>query len=312
MIDLLEGLDHEELVILKEQIDRFNRLSTIKVKGKEIVKNGKLILPVGTLIYGTSTYSKDLINSLINTGLITSQTSNIENDGETYYCCDFHRVPKETTQEEYNESFNYRDGRCPFGNLGKDTLAFIIYLNPQIEELVSYDCYRDTKNGKKTSGFVNVPGLPISDHEKAASILYGIPSNFINGIVMGDKLIMQDGVLEELVQAFPTCFIVRKTGEFIHRLNEDMYISKLRLDKIRETIKTEEAHKELGNAKDQLDIYRNRFLNLEKNMLASCDPRELVDVYKALGFQGSDLDILNLVYRMKEKHEEKGKTGYTK
>ena len=307
MVDLLEGLDHEELVILKEQIDRFNRLSTNKVKGEEVVKNGKLVLPVGTLIHGISKYDPELITSIKNTGLIVGQDTALE---EVFYCCDFHRINQETTLEEYNNTFPYRDGKCPFGNLGREALAFIIYPNSNLTELTNYDGYRDTKEGKLTQRFIN--GLPLADKEKSASILYGVPSNYFNGIAIGDKLIMQEGLLEELVQLFPHCFIVRNNGEFIHRLNEDMFISKLRLDRIRESIKLEEVSKELDKTKSQLEIHKNRFLSLENNMLACCDPRELVNVYKALGFQGTDIDILNLVYRMKEKYEEESKTSYTK
>lgn len=315
MADLLEGLDQERLTILKEQIDRFNKLSTNELKGKEIVKEGKLVLPVGTLIHGTTYYSSELVSSIKKTGLLASKAVKNPEDDERNYCCKCYIVNDDVTQEEYNGSFIYRDGRSPFGNLGKDSLAFIIYPNAKLDSLISYDSWRDTENGRKARLFTDELGIPSEYRDDYANILYGIPSNYINGIVMGDHLIMTDGILDELMKVFPTCFIVRKTGEFIRRVNEDSFVSKLRLEKVRETIKYELATKDLISTKAQLEIHKKRFGILEQGILATCEPRDLLSIYKDLGFQGNDMEILNIIYRMKEKHrnnEEKSTSSSAK
>ena len=132
------NLDNDRKNVLLEQINRFNRLSEIKISNKDIKLDilGNIIFPAGTIIHGTNDCNPDKIASIAKSGILTGQAVGISEDCETYYCADFHRVPNDITVEEFNSWFPYRDGRCPFGSLGRNSLAFVAQPCEEIEELL--------------------------------------------------------------------------------------------------------------------------------------------------------------------------------
>ena len=86
---LFKGLPNEKQRELRAQIDRF-----IKLKGiprKTVTIEDVIKLPEGTLIHGTRV-DEETLSSIAESGIITGQAFGIAEDGETYYCADFHRV----------------------------------------------------------------------------------------------------------------------------------------------------------------------------------------------------------------------------
>ena len=200
--------------------------------------NPKMLLLAGTLIHGTS-FNRDVLKSISETGIITGQFFGIDEDGETYYCTDFHRLDENMTLKTYNDSFSYRDGRCPFKNLGKNSIAFILMSDERASGLLKYDCYKDEiPESDVTKEFVKLNGLPDIPKEKLSSILFGVPSCFINGIVVGDKQIILDNVLY-LKNLFPGCFIVRNNGHVLCNPDDDKITIEDQVEKCIDCIKQE-------------------------------------------------------------------------
>lgn len=137
---LFENLMPEQAKILREQIDRFKMYKNTGRKTIDIDK--EIILPVGTLIHGTGCVVQNL-KSISETGIITGQAFGIPEDGETFYCADFHRISETQSLRDYNDSFSYIDGRCPFGLKGKKQVAFVIYPNQELKDIANFDCYRN-------------------------------------------------------------------------------------------------------------------------------------------------------------------------
>ena len=265
--NFFEGLNIEQLEILKEQMNRFEKLKNQERKKVDI--EDKIVLPEGSLIHGAP-FVKDVISSISKTGIITGQYFGIPEDGETYYCADFHRVDKETTLEDYNSSFKYVDGRCPFGKKGKGTLAFIILPDERLDEITSYDCYKEgTEESKKTQSFVNMKGLPLEDKSKASSILYGIPSCFINGIILADNMISKE-------------------------------IWNLRVDAIVQTVLYENEKEKVKAEKNENQNKNNQINNLWA-AISTLPVEEIAKVYEAMGWQG---DYIKYAERLKEQYEK--------
>lgn len=242
MEHLFKTLDIEQMDILKQQIGRFNALS--KEERKIIEIDDEIMLPAGTLIHGTPCRLESL-SSISRSGILTGQSVGIEEDGETFFCADFHRVDSDTTLKDYNLMFPYNDGRCPFGRKGKGTIAFILYPDKRLTDLIAYDCYRDeTKESDETKKFVNILGLPIKNKEKASSVLFGIPSNFINGIILGDRFI-DEKTVAFIMATFPGTFITRNSGEVIYKNGDTLEIVKLRIKSIQRLIALEQKDEEL-------------------------------------------------------------------
>ena len=103
------------------------------------------------------------------------------------------------TLEDFDRWFSSNDGKTPFGKQnGPGTLAFIIFPNQDLQSLTAYDCYRDgTKESDITKTFVNTDGLPMKGNMRqiVSSILFGVPSSFINGIAINDDLISLDNII---------------------------------------------------------------------------------------------------------------------
>ena len=292
---LFEGLPINKQRILRNQIDRF-----IKQRGlpRKIAETGDTItLPKGTLIHGTRVKEENL-TSIAESGIITGQAFGIEEDGETFYCADFHRVKDDITLADYNEQFPYNDGRCPFGRKGKYTLAFIIFPDKNLDEIVSYDCYREgTKESDTTKSFVNTKGLPVKDTSLAASILFGVPSNFINGIVLGDNYINEE-IVKFLIEQFPGVFITRNNGEIIYKYGDNLDIVITRIKSIQRQIKLEETERQISQKESSINSQKQEIEKLWE-AIATLPEEQIAQIYEQLGWQG---DYMKFAHHLKEEH----------
>lgn len=282
MTEFFDGLSKEEQNVLKERIERFNELR--KEPRNAIVPEENMILPKGTLIHGTS-FNKETLKSISHSGIITGQFFGIEEDGETFYCADFHRVPEDQTLKEYNDKFPYNDGRCPFGNLGKNSVAFIIFPDGRMNEITKYDCFNsDTEEGKVARKFVNEEGLPYDDKEIMSSILFGVPSNFINGIVVGDNVISKENI-DELIDLYPDVFIVRNNGQIIYKPGDNKEMTDLRVKNAEKDIKIEKLEKTNKALNDQVQNQKENESNMW-DAIYHLPKDQIVKVLGSLGWQG--------------------------
>lgn len=295
---LFERLNPEEIKILKEQIARFQNCSTMPRQDIKIDK--EIILPEGTLIHGTPV-NKDTLSSIANTGIITGQAFGIEEDGETFYCADFHRTNKDISLKDYNENFTYIDARCPFGRRGKFTLAFVIYPNENIKKLIAYDCYKNsTEESDITKKFVNTKALPIEDGSIVSSILFGIPSNFISGIILGDNSINED-MVSFLIEQYPGVFITRNNGELIYQKDDSKELVSTRIKSINRQIELEEKNKTIEDTNKRNAMQKQEIDKLWK-AISTLPVEVITQIYDSLGYQG---DHIQQAERLKKQYEEK-------
>lgn len=276
-------LTETQVQLLVDQINRFIALQAKERKKTSPILDGegKIFLREGTLIHGISRFSVSTIDSISKTGILTGQAIGIAEDGETYYCADFHRVPKDESLSEFNDTFTYIDGRNPFGNgkRGGYTIAFIIEPSEEIAEITSYDCYREgTLASDITKSFVNLRGLPIEDKSTAASILYGVPRQAFSGIVLGDDLFMQKEVLELIIKTFPECYVATIHGDIIYDPTRDtIEIALLRGELYGSKVQVQRTSKELEAER------KRRMENMNRN-------KQLVDTILDLVINSCSLE----------------------
>ncbi len=305
------NLDKSNKSVLLEQINRFNVVNEINVSNKDIKFDtlGKIVFPAGTIIHGTGNCDPDKITNISQTGILTGQAVGISEDCETYYCADFHRVPRDTTVEEFNSWFPYRDGRCPFGILGKNSLAFVIQPCDEIAELLSYDCYRvGTPNGDLTNSFVNY--LPLAGNV-ASSILYGVPSSAISGIVMGDNLFKKKQIVDFISGSFPYSYIISKKGNLVYDPkctgmdSED--VTEIRRQSYLNILKIEELERQLKYKEQELDSEKGRYRKLMNAVIDTCGVDVTADVLLASGWQGNKESTVGYVEKIIEGNSSKRK-----
>lgn len=282
---LFENLTGEELKILKEQVKRFQELSVEKRRKIEI--DDSVLLPKGTIIHGTL-FDREVLSNIAETGILTGQLFDIPEDGETYYCADFHRLSEDKKLSDYNQIFPYHDGRCPFGRRGKKQVAFILYPDERMNSLIAYDCYRSGAfESESTKKFVNLKALPIDNFELASSILFGVPSCFINGIILGDNVITEENI-EFVKSKFPDTFIVRNNGQIIYKSGDTKDISKLRLDLINETIEKEKTELDLKSNKQYLTSKEQEIDKLWE-AISKLPLEDISQIYQSIGWQGDTI-----------------------
>ena len=310
---LIEGdLSYEQLMILLEQIDRFNKLkkSYSKVCGPSIDMDGNLIFKEGTLIHGISRYGEDKLDSISKTGILTGQAVGKSEDGETYYCADFHRVKKDVKIYDYAINFRSNDGRCPFGNnprLDSNdvennrklseykmdmslSVAFVLTPNEHNRELLSYDCYRDgTRESDITKGFINM--MPFDDREIGSSILYGVPVNCLEGIIVGGRVLEDKNKIDYLISKFPNCYMISSFGEIIYnpfkgdKLGDE--IVELRRKKLSLERDKRLMSKEISDWKKGINVLKEQYDNLWDQMFLNCNSEDIANVLIGLGWQGN-------------------------
>ena len=301
MEKFFEGLTKEQISIIKKQIEKFESLR--KINRQQIIPKNTPILPQGTLIHGTI-FNEKTLKSIADSGIITGQYFGIEEDGETYFCADFHRVSEETSLEDYNNKFSHNDGRCPFGQKGKNTLAFIIHPTKELEEIIKYDCYREnTEESRQTKIFVNERGLPIEDKNKASSVLFGVPSCFINGIILGDNLINKD-IVEFLRNTFPNCYLLRNNGQVIFRQNDTEKVLNLQIETIQKTIENEKKEKEIKSLESQIKRMQDQNQKIWDS-IAKLPLENIALIYKLIGWQGDTMEFAKKLKEEKNKGEKR-------
>ena len=292
--------------VLKEQKERFDKLKELPFKDSDVIlEDGKVMLKEGAIIHGISAFSVEKMDNIRKTGILTGQALGITEDGETYYCADFHRVSKDVSLEDYNKEFQYVDGRTPFGGKGKATLAFVVDPNKDNEELLKYDCYREGKEADFTRSYVNMYGLPVSDYDKVSSILYGVPSNQIVGAVLGEKLIEQKEIVEFIIKLFPNIYLTSPRGELIYEPHMSLeLVDEKRKNSVNKS-QLIEMEKTLESTKNQLSR-KDEELNRKMKIIFENVPEDVANILvEKIGWQGS-LESLERFYSV-EKEVNKSK-----
>jgi len=312
---LIEGeLSYEQLMILLEQIDRFNKLNNnySKVCGPSIDMDGNLIFKKGTLIHGISRYSDDKLDSISKTGILTGQAVGKSEDGETYYCADFHRVKEDISVYDYAINFSCNDGRCPFGNnprfalgFGKTeenikisedkmdmslSVAFVLTPNEYNRELLSYDCYRDgTRESDITKSFINT--MPFDDRELGSSILYGVPVNCLEGIIVGGRVLEDKNKIDYLISKFPNCYLISSFGKIIYNPSKGDKIGDEVVELRREKLSLERNKRlmtrEISDWKRGISVLKEQYDTLWNQMFLNCNSEDIANVLIGLGWQGN-------------------------
>ena len=226
-----ETLNADKTDIFKQQIARFLILSkkNILPSQLQIDMEGKLVLKKGDLLHFTRLKNAESISEK---GLLTGQAFGIAEDGETFFCADFFRVSHDESLSTYSTSFRKNYNLSTFKMTGDYNTSIVFVVSPTTEnaDLLSFDCYSDNPNGITTKSFVNTYGLLDSNggvysNEGFSSVLYGVPSNQVSKILIGQGLLVDniDTFLENHFgdeESFPGEFeMSRRQYNKIHKVN---------------------------------------------------------------------------------------------
>lgn len=214
----LEKLTSEQRMILQNQVERFRELSYFfPVVDSSLVCDNRIILKERTLVYGAGAFSYEKVFKILENGFLGNLFNGKFDDKVNPYCANFCVIPRDISLIDFNANFD-RNYNFPFGRLGSmdgaNCLAFIISKNDS--KLFDFDLYKSCEEASVTRSFADVKKLYIKRYDEVASILYGVPSNMVLGIVLGDNLFRDLKIVEVIIDLFPNCYIATKNGEVIY------------------------------------------------------------------------------------------------
>lgn len=223
-------LSKSQVKLLESQIKRYSFVKDdIEYSNnKQIInRNGKLILEKGTLIHGTF-FDKDVLRKISKYGILACEIFDEHENGETYYCADFFRIPRTQTMEEYHKFCQEKEIVAGFEKNKMETkklpvlrpmnIGFIVNNDIRIHELLSYDPYR---GNLEVQEIVNQKELKdtglYKNRERLAAILVGLPANCISGIWIGEKVREDKAKIEQLKELFRRAYIVTSDGNLLYK-----------------------------------------------------------------------------------------------
>lgn len=212
-----QKLGAEGMALLNGQLERWQELNERPLLSplRDALKRGDTRLPKGTLLHGMGMHSNFdgmAVRSVAEKGILSGELLGIVEDAETNGCADFFRTSVDTTIADY---VAYAKQPAIQGNLktkrGEHRLlsgvTFIV--DPQaegMEGLTVHDGYKDPA----MQTFINPPSRRTA--EDTAAILGGVPRGAIAGILAGDKLLADQGIVAQLGTLFEGVPILNHAG----------------------------------------------------------------------------------------------------
>lgn len=220
----------EDMALLQQQWNVFNQLRQAVIFENPIQRRretGDINLPQGTLLHGTS-YDLEKLQKIKQLGIVSGELVGVPEDSETHYCADFFRVPENMSVAQYLEwcsqpvlmgmlktkrgEFNY----LPTSGKPNKQIAFIVDVgNSKIRSLIEYDAYGPESHERMESIVNELPReIDPSPSRTTSAILVGVPSNFINGIIVSDDISVEE--IAEIKQIMgQKVLIYRTNGEIV-------------------------------------------------------------------------------------------------
>lgn len=222
----------------------------------------EVYLPKGTLIHFTK-YDENIIKSISKEGILASEIFGIKNKNGTSYTANFHKMSHDTVLNTYNnKELNI-----------KDNIGFIINPTSKIGGILYYNILDDKFDNNIMVRDIISSSKRIKD-DNLAYILVGVPANSISGIIIGDNLLSDDEIINNIKHLFPNSYLITTNG----------YIIKDRSN----IIKIEDYEKmslEYSKIRIENNLLKKEIKNILNTLKANTSYFEQAKIYKKLGYK---------------------------
>ena len=254
------NLNKVQLELLKSQYQRIQKLAKEELNDNQyqlfLNKNKEVYLPKGSLVWGCTLSN---LKRIKNKGILADEFFGVSSIGSAY-TVHFYKIDNDILLKEFNDNFTSQDN-YPFNNCN-GSVAFIINSTSKIRGILYYDIL-DSKfdYSSDIKGFINSNEEEL---DKKALILGGVPINAISGIVLGDDVILNDKLVQEIKFLFPKAYIVTKEGNIIKDRSNIIKIEdyeKLSFKCCKEEIKNRQLEKDINLAKKEVSTILTAVIN---------------------------------------------------
>lgn len=285
-------LNSEEINLLKSQYQRIINIEKEDINNNQLslTNEGEVILLKGTLLFPIKPSVKQ-IKEISKRGILASEFIGEKKTNKNYFCADFYRVPNDILLSSYDSNFNYSK-ETPFNDIN-DYMAFVINPCSKIGGILYYDIYDSKFDSNITiRNIIDTKGIPKGfwqkENKEVAAILGGIPRNAISGVILGDKAILNDEILEAIETNFPLSFIVMRDGTIVKDRSNIIKINdyeKITRALAKTIVEKKILEKESQKHKEEI---KNMKKNVEKIMTAikkNISPLEQAQILINIGYK---------------------------
>lgn len=302
--DLLE----EEIELIRREYQKLLSISKMKMDSIQyqlfLNKEGEVYFPKGTLIHGINC-SLESLNSICNNGLLASEFLGVRKSSNTYYCTDFYKINSDTLISVFDKNF-ICDNVNPFNDCNNN-LAFVINPTSKIGGLLYYDLL-DSKFNSNPMVKNIIPNsereILINSDNNISAILVGVPANAISGIVLGDKILLDDKIVEEIKKLFPNAYIISRRGDIIRDRSNIIKIEdyeKISLKCAREKVINQELNNKIISINEKWQNIKKEFVSYMTAVKNNTSYFEQASIYKELNRSIPT----NLFNKLSDKEKEK-------
>ena len=124
--------------------------------------------------------------------------------------------------------------------------------------------------------------------DNLVSILSGIPSNAISGIILGDKLLLDNYALNEIKKLFPSSYIVSRLGTIIRDRSNVIKIEdyeSMTLGYTKERINNNKLNNELDKIKKERKKEQEEFSKYVEIVTKTVKPFEQAKILLSFGYK---------------------------
>ncbi|MGM9882013.1 MAG: hypothetical protein ACI31S_04140 [Bacilli bacterium] len=299
-------LNKGQLELLKSQYQKY-----LGIKRQELDNNQyrlyldddkRIYFPKGTLIYGIEA-KFTVLEKISKEGILAPEFNGTEKEDKYFYSVVMKKVINDSFLSCLGKNF-LLEKKLPFIKYSNN-IAFVINPTSRIGGLLYYDLL-DSKfdNRVETRNIIEVAE---KKDENEAALLVGVPSNCISGIILGDKIVLDNKLINSIERMFPNSYIITSKGMVIKDRSNIIVVEdfdKLALNSAQKDIKIQlmiaenkklneenkklkdnlfnmiEAIKDNTTYYNQAKIYKKMGYNLPQKLLNKLTPKEIKSLNK--------------------------------
>jgi len=276
-------LSEEALELLKRQYQKVKSIGKMKMDSIEyqlfLDKYRNVYFPKGTLLHRSNTLI-DTMEMVSKDGILAPEFLGKNKDSKIYYCVDFYKVSNDILLSNYDEFNN---------SLLDDEIAYVVNPTSKIGGLLYYDLL-DNKfdNNPMVRNIVSQEerNIFMNENDKLSSILVGVPSNAISGIVIGDKVLLDDVLMDKIKTLFPNAYLISSDGIIIRDYSNVIKANdyeKLSLEYAKEKVKNKFLANEYKKTVSDFKKSKKDFLNYITAVKNSTTYFEQASIYNKMG-----------------------------
>lgn len=280
-------LSKNQLDLLKSQYQKYLGIKKLELDNNQyqlyLDDDKRIYFSKGTLLCGTNA-NAEILEKISKNGILAPEFSGIKRNDNYFYSVIMTKVINDTFLSCLAKNF-INDSNLPFAKFS-DNIAFVINSTSKIGGLLYYDLL-DSKFDSRVETR-NIIEIDKKKNENDSSLLVGVPSNCISGIILGDKVVLDNKLITSIEKLFPSSYIITSTGMVIKDRSNIIVVEdfdKLALNSAQKDIKLQLMIAENKKLIEENKKLKDNLLNMIEAIKDTTSYYNQAKIYKKIGFK---------------------------